>query len=482
MNSLKQKTVSGFLYKFAERAGAQSISFFVQIMLARLLLPDDYGTVALVVIFIEICDVFVTYGFGSSLVANKNSDSIDFSTCFYFGVCISVIIYAIVFISAPYVSLFYKNSFLTPVIRVMGLRIPVAAVNTVQQAYVQKKLWFKNYFYATLIGTFVSGIIALIMASIGFGVWALVEQYLGKAILDSVCLWLIVGWRPSREFSLQRLKAIFNYGWKIVVTALIDRVYGRMRNLIIGKKFSSADLAYYNRGYSFPSFTMRLIEPTVNTVLFPALAQCQDNQQQMRDMTRKVIMVSTYIIMPVMIMLAVTAKPLVIIILTEKWLPCVVYLQVGCLANIFRPNQFINNCVIKASGNSGLLLKLDIIKKFIGTIILLVSMNYGVFWVAFSLVFVYFISMLINIAPNKRILNYGYIEQGKDFVNNLIPALIMGVCVYPISYTSLRPVQVLTAQVIAGVFLYVLISVVFHNESYKIVKNILKNIFLKFRK
>ena len=466
-NDIKRKTASGFAYKFAERAGAQGINFLVQILLARILMPEEYGVIALVTVFITICDVFVTYGFGNSLVVNKDSNSIDFSTCFYFGLCLSAVIYMLIFFCAPFIASFYNNELLTPVVRVMGLRLPIAAVNSVQHAYVQKHMWFKKFFYATLIGTVVSGIIAVIMAYAGYGVWALVEQYLGNVLMDTVCLWIIVGWRPTKEFSLTRLKTIYDYGWKILAVGLIDTLYGQLRNLIIGKKYSSEDLAFYNHGYRFPSFGMRLIEPTVNTVLFPALSQSQDNQQQMRDITRKVMMASTFIISPIMVGLAVVAKPLVLVLLTKKWLPCVIYLQVGCLANLFRPNQFINNCVVRASGNSALLLKLDILKKAIGLIILLISMNFGVFWIAFSLVFVYFISMVINIAPNRRILNYGYMAQAKDFIKNLIPAFIMGACVYPISFLNFKPIITLLIQIAAGVLIYWGIAVATKNESYR---------------
>ena len=466
MKEIRKKAASGFAYKFAERAGAQGISFIVQILLARILLPEEYGLVALVTVFIMVCDVFVTYGFGNSLVVNKNSDSVDFSTCFYFGICLAVILYTAVFFGAPLMARFYNESYLTPIIRVMALRIPLAAVNSVQHAYVQKHMWFKKFFFATLIGTLTSGVIAVIMAYSGAGVWALVEQYLGNVLIDTVCLWIIVGWRPTREFSFQRLKAIYDYGWKILAVGLIDTLYGQLRTLIIGKKYTKADLAYYNRGYRFPSFTMRLIEPTVNTVLFPALAQCQDDRQQMKDITRKVIMTSTYIIAPAMVGLAVVARPLVLVLLKEKWLPCVIYLQIGCLANLFRPNQFINNCVVRASGNSGLLLKLDILKKVIGLVILLVSMHFGVFWIAFSLVFFYFISMVINIAPNRRILGYGYLEQCRDFIRNLIPALVMGAIIYPISLLALRPIVLLLVQAAAGVLVYWGISVVTRNQSY----------------
>ena len=469
-NDIKKKTVSGFAYKFAERVGAQGINFIVQIILARILLTDEYGLIALVMVFITICDVFVTYGFGNSLIVNKQSDSLDFSTCFYFGLVLAVVLYAAVYFATPFIAAYYKKfdyDLLVPVIRVMALRIPIAAVNSVQHAYVSKHMRFKKFFYATLIGTLVSGVIAVIMAYAGFGVWALVEQYLGNVLIDTVCLWIIVGWRPTREFSFKRLKAIYDYGWKILAVGLIDTIYGQLRSLIIGRQYSSSDLAYYNRGYRFPSFAMRLIEPTVNTVLFPALSQCQDDQKQMREITRKVMMASTYIVSPVMVGLAVVAKPLVLVLITEKWLPCVVFLQIGCLANLFRPNQFINNCVVRASGNSALLLKLDILKKSIGLVILLVSMQFGLFWIAFSLVFFYFISMVINIAPNRKILNYGYLAQCRDFLKNLVPALIMGVCIYPLSYIEMPPIVLLMAQVVLGAAVYWVISVVTKNESYK---------------
>ena len=475
MNDIKKKAASGFAYKFAERAGAQGINFIIQLVLARLLMPGEYGAVALVTVFITVCDVFVTYGFGNSLVVNHKSDQLDFSTCFYFGLVLACFVYCFVFFFAPIIARFYDIDILEPVTRVMGLRVFIAAVNSVQHAYVQKHMWFKKFFYSTLIGTVLSGIIAVIMAYHGFGIWALVEQYLGNVIIDTICLWIIVGWRPTLEFSFQRLEPIFGYGWKILAVGLIDTLYTQIRSLVIGKKYSKEDLAYYNRGYKFPSFGMRLIEPTVNSVLFPALSKCGGNQAQMRDITRKVIMTSAFIISPIMVGLAVVAKPLVLVLLTSKWLPSVIYLQIGCLANLFRPNQFINNCVVRASGNSGLLLKLDILKKTIGIVLLLISMHFGVFWIAMSLVFVYFISMIINIAPNRKILNYGYLAQSKDFLKNLIPAFIMGACIYPFSLLTLHPAVLLAVQVVAGVLVYLLLAVLTKNESFRMLLRFLRS-------
>lgn len=467
-DNLRKKTASGFVFKFAERAGAQGIRFIIQLLLARLLLPEEFGIIALVSVFIEICDVFVTYGFGNSLIANKDSDSADFSTCFYFGLLLSLVVYIIVFSASPFIASFYNNSELTPVVRVMALRIPVAAFNTVQQAYVAKNMWFKKFFYATLIGTVVSGVVAIIMAYMGFGIWALVEQYLGNVMMDTVCLWVIVGWRPTLEFSFTKLKAIYSYGWKILVVGLIDMVYSKLRSLVIGKKYSSEDLAFYTRGYLFPSFGMRLIEPTVNSVLFPALSQCRDDQLEMKNITKHVVLVSTYLLYPFMIGLAVIAKPLVVLLLTEKWLPCVVYLQIGCIANLFRPQQFINNSIIKASGRSDLLLKLDIVKKIIGVILLLISMQFGVLWIAWSLVAIYFISMIINIAPNRKILNYGYREQFSDVFKNMFPALIMGAGTYLISYLKIDYFLMIVVQIIIGVLIYLGLSIVLKNKSFEL--------------
>lgn len=474
MNDLKGKTVSGFIFKFLERAGAQGIKFLVSLLLARILLPEQYGTVALVISFIAFCDVFVTYGFGNSLIADKNSDDIDFSTCFYFGIALSLVVYALVFFGAPIIARFFEKfdeSVLVPVIRVMGLRIPIAAINSVQHAYVSKHMMFKKFFYATLIGTIISGAIAVVMAYMNFGVWALVEQYLGNVFIDTVCLAVIVKWRPIKAFSFQRLKKIYNYGWKILLVGLLDTGYKELRSFIIGKKYSKSDLGYYNKGNDFPATGMSLVEPTVNGVLFPALSQCRDNQDEMRNITRRVIKSSTYIIFPIMIGLASVATPLITVLLTEKWLPSVIFLQIGCLAYMFRPLQFINNSVIKASGRSGLLLKLDFLKKGIGIVLLLISMNFGVEGIAISLAVTYCISAIINIAPNRKILNYGYMAQIKDVLANLSISLVMGGIVYAISFIKLNSILLLCIQIVVGVVVYILLSIITKNDSFFYFRN-----------
>lgn len=473
-DNLRDKTLSGFIYKTLERIGAQGVHLLVSIVLARIILPEHYGLISLVTVIITILDVFVTYGFGNSLIAKKESDNIDFSTCFWFGLFLSLVIYGLVFLCAPSIERFYSYNGIAIVLRIMALRIPIAAVNSIQQAYVSKHMMFKKFFISTSIGTVISGVIAIVMAYKGFGIWALVEQYLGNIIIDTICLSFIVNWHPSFVFSFDRLRYIYSYGWKILVVGLIDTGYSQLRSLVIGKEYSSADLAYYNKGNQFPSLATGIIEPTINGVLFPALAKCSDDQQMMKNVTRRTIKSATYIIFPVMIGLLVTAKPLIQIILTDKWLPSVVFLQICCFAQMFRPIQFINNCVVKASGQSGLLLKLDIIKKVIGVLLLIVSVRWGVVAIAISMAITNIIATVINIIPNRRILSYGYIAQFSDTGINLMLSVIMGIVVYFISFLGLTPVFQLFIQIAVGVFVYVGLSILLKNDSFTYISYLLK--------
>lgn len=480
MDNLKQKTLSGFIYKLGERGASQAVSFIVQIILARLLLPEEFGIIALLLVFITILDVFVTYGFGNSLIVNKKSDDLDFSTCFYFGIILSLILYGIVYLCSPLISsFFYGKDDLDIIIKVMALRMPVSAVNTVQYAYIAKNMQFRLFFYANLAGIIMSGVLSIIMAYMNYGVWALVAQNLSNALFSTIILWFCSDWRPKWIFSFKRLKIIYDYGWKILSVGLVDQLFSQISSLVIAKKYSSADLAYYNRGEVFPSTGISLFEPTVSSVLFPSLSNCNDDQMMMKSITKRVTTVSTYLICGFMFLLAAIAKPLVVVLLTEKWLPCVIFLQICCISGSFRPVQVINNCVIRASGNSGLLLKLDLLKKGIGLILLVVSMNFGVAAIAFSIVLTNFISMLINIFPNRKILCYGYREQFKDIVSNMTVPLLVGIIVWTLSLLPLSSVLLLILQIILGGVLFVLFSEICKLDTYMYLKNMAFSIIRK---
>lgn len=480
MNNLKQKTLSGFVYKFAERGAAQGISFIVQIILARLLMPEEFGTIALLNVLMTILDVFVTYGFGNSLVVNKKSDDLDFSTCFFFGIFLSVMMYAGIYACSPYISqYFYGHDELDILVKVMALRMPIAAVNSVQHAYVQKLMQFRLFFYATLIGTVLSGVVGIAMAYTGFGVWALAAQYMSNALFNTITLWVMSEWRPKWMFSFQRLKAIYDYGWKILATGLVDTMFSQIRSLVIAKQYSRSDLAYYNRGVTFPHFGMKLIEPTISSVLFPALSSCNDDRNMMKAITQRVIKTSTFIICGIMCFLMAVAKPLVVVLLTEKWLPCVVFLQIGCFAYLLRPLQVINTSVIRASGRSALLLNLDLLKKGIGLVLLFIAMPFGVEAIAWSYVGFNVISTFINIWPNKDILSYGYMEQLRDLGVNLSVGIIMGILVWTVTFLPIGYFVMLLLQIVVGLASYLLLSKILKIESFSYINKLAVDQFKK---
>ena len=464
-----------------ERGSAQAVSFVVQIILARILMPEEFGNIALLNVMMLVLNVFVTYGFGNSLVVNKKSDNIDFSTCLYFGLALSVVVYVIVYICSPIISdFFYGKDELDILIKVMALQLPIAAINSVQQAYIAKNMQFRLSFYATLIGTTLSGIVGIAMAYKGYGVWALIAQYLSNSLSGTIALWCLSNWRPIWAFSFNRLKAIYDYGWKILAVGLVDTLFSQIQNLVIAKKYTRSDLAYYNRGNSFPLFGMAFIEPAISEVLFPALANCNDNPHMMKSVTRRVIKSSTFIVSGIMCLLAAIAKPLIVVLLTDKWLECVIFLQISCLANVFRPLQVINTCVIRASGRSGLLLKLDLLKKGIGLILLFASMQYGVVAIAWSLFFTNLISTIINIFPNVKILNYGYLEQFKDIIGIIFVGLIMAFLVWSITFFPINNFAILALQLVFGCIIYCLMARLFKMESYMYLREMSLNMAKKY--
>lgn len=481
-NNLTQQTVSGVIWKFAERIGAQVVTLIVSIILARILLPEDYGVVAIVTIFITICDVFVSSGFGSALIQKKNADDIDFSSVFYASIVISLALYAIVFFAAPLISSFYDNELLTSVLRVMGIRVPVAAINSVQQAYVSRKMEFKKFFFATLVGTIVSGAVGIWMAYNGYGIWSLVAQYLINVVMGTLVLGIVIKWLPKPAFSFKRLGALLSYGWKLLLSGLLDTGYNELRSLVIGKKYTSSDLAYFDQGKKYPSFVAVNLSSSFNTVLFSAMSKVQNDREKVKQATRKSISVSSYLLMPVMMGLACVAEPFVKVVLTDKWLPMVPYLQIMCFVYAFYPIHSANLEAIKAVGRSDLFLILEIIKKAVGIIVLVISMRFGVFWIAASMMITTITSSFINAFPNKKLLNYSYWEQIKDLLPALGLSVMMGVPVYLMSYIPLAPVVVLVLQILAGIIIYVVASVLFKVESFYFILNFVKKLFKKKNK
>lgn len=452
------------------------MQFIIQIVLARLLLPEDYGVIAIVTVFIAIANVFIQSGFNTALIQKKEIDDTDLSSVFYLSLFVAFIIYIIIFFAAPLIAQFYKQEILTSVLRILSLTLFFGAVNSIQQAIVSRKMEFKKYFFSSLGGIIISAVVGIVIAYSGFGVWALVTQQLVNIISVMIILWFTVKWRPKLLFSFKRLKILFSYGWKLLCSGLIDTIYKNIYDLVIGKKYSSISLAYYNRGKQFPNIIVQNLDGSISSVMLPALSKEQDDKVKVKRMMRRAIMTSSYIIFPITIGLAVTAKPMVSVVLTDKWLQCVPFLQILSISYAFWPIHTANLQAINAVGRSDIFLKLEIIKKIIGITILLITMPIGLIPMAIGQIISGVISTFINAYPNKKLLNYSYLEQIKDILPSLTISIIMGLLTYCIAFLKLSSIITLTIQVIFGIFIYVILSKTFKLECFEYLINILKNL------
>ena len=470
-----KSVLSNFIWRFLERCGAQGVTLIVSIVLARLLDPNVYGTIALVTIFTTIMQIFVDSGMGNALIQKKDADDLDFSSVFYFNIVMCSVLYLIMFFLAPFIAKFYKIPELTAVVRVLSLILVISGVKNVQQAYVSCHLMFKRFFFATLGGTIGAAVIGIIMAYFGFGVWALVAQMLFNTTIDTLILWITVKWRPKKMFSMQRLKSLFSYGWKLLISALLDTVYNNIRQLIIGKVYTKSDLAYYNNGKKYPEYLVSNINTAIDSVLLPTMSNEQNHPERVKSMTRRAIKTATFIIMPLMVGFAVCSRQLVSLILTDKWLPSVPFMQIFCISFAFYPIHTANLNAIKAMGRSDLFLKLEIIKKSIGVVTIIIAIKFGVMAMAYSMLITSFISQVVNSFPNKKLLNYSYLEQLKDMLPQIILSLVMGAIVYAVTFLKLSSVITLVIQIPVGVVVYWVGSKLFHIESYEYIVGMLKN-------
>ena len=427
---------SNLIWRLLERFGAQGVTFIVSIVLARVLEPSVYGTVALITIITTILQVFVDSGLGTALIQKKDADSLDFSTVFYFNFLVCIVLYIGLFAFAPYIATFYNNMDLVPVIRVLGLILVISGSKNIQNAYVSKYLLFKLYFFATLGGTITAGIVGIWMVYHGYGIWALVVQNIVNQGFDTIILWVLVKWRPTKEFSISRLRNLFSYAWKLLLSSLLDTVWGQLRQLIIGKIYSTNDLAYYNKGNEFPNYTTLALNSSIDSVLLPVMSQAQDSIDEVRSMTRRAIKTSSFILWPMMMGLAGCSSSFICLVLTDKWLPCVPYLIIFCIVYAFYPIHTANLNAIKALGRSDLFLILEIIKKILNLLVILLTVQFGPFYMALGSIFVSVCSQIINSWPNRKLLNYKYQEQIMDIFPYIVMSVLMAGIVFSIVFLN----------------------------------------------
>lgn len=477
---VQAKTVfSGVMWRFSERILAQVVSFIVSIVLARILLPEEYGVITLTTIFITLCNVFVTSGFGVALVQKKETDALDFSTVLIFSGAMSLFIYCVLFFTAPFLSDFFNEPLLTPVIRIMSLRLPLASINSVQQAYISRKMMFKKFFYGTFGGTMVSAVLGIAMAYSGFGVWSLVAQYLSNCFIDTLILTFVIKKFPKLKFSFKRFKNFFGFGWRILCSDFIATVYTQLRGLIIGKKYTSAQLACYNKGEQFPHLFITNSNVAISTVLFPAMSQFQCEEKSLKYVLKRSIRVLMYVFLPLMAGLAVVAEPLIKLLLTDKWLEAVPFLQLSCLIFVLDPWVQVNLQAIKALGRSKKYLRLEIVKKIIAFLLLISCIPFGVYAIVLSAGLYSIFALIFTARIVGKEIKYGFFLQLKDIFPDLIKTLLMIAFVYPLKFLAINIYIIMFLQVVLGFIVYLALSILSKSDNLKYVLQLLNKIFSK---
>lgn len=420
--NLKEKVAKGAVWTLAEKVSCQAVSFIVGMILARLLTPTDYGTVALTVVFFAVANVLVDGGFGNALIQKKDADDLDFNSVFYLNLALSLVAYGVLSLAAPWIADFYQTPVLKSIVRVSALCLFFNAVNAVQNAELIKRMLFHLSFRISLITTVTSAACGITLAFLGYGVWALVWSSLIAGLVGVVARWLIIAWRPQLIFSTKRLRPLFAYGWKMAASSLLDSFFANLNGLLIGKFYTKADLAFVNKGQGLPQLAMNQVDETLGRVSFPALVQLQDDKIRLRDAMRRMMRCSTFLVFPLMMGVAACAESELRLLYGEQWVPAAPYMRLACFTFAFWPFHTINLKGIQALGRSDVFLKLEIVKKVIFLLVIVLFFRFGVYAFMAACAFALGpLTVIINAWPNKKLLDYSFRKQLMD----VFPAVVI---------------------------------------------------------
>ncbi len=465
-----------FVWRFMERFGAQVITIIVFVLLGRILEPEVFGLLSLITAFTAILDVFVDGGIPTALVQKEGADEIDYSSVFYFNILFSLLLYALLFIVAPYVAAYYSNDGLTLIIRVVGISLIVSGFKTVQIAYISKNFLFSKLFTANIISSLLSGVAAVILALWGYGVWALVAQSIVSQSCSMIVLWIIVPWRPRWLFSIRRLGTLINYSWKVLATNLLSTGYDKLSQLIIGKKYSPEDLAFYIQGQYIPYSLISSINVSLDSVLLPGFSKEQSNKESIKELSRLSIRVCSFIIVPMMIGAAAVSDGLIVLLLKEKWLPASPYFRIACFSFAFYPVASVNSNIMKALGRSDMLLKVETIKKVLGVGAIVLSMSYGVKAIAYALLAANLLGVTISMWAGNKMVGYRLKSQFQDVLPSLLISAVMGVSVMLASSLGISSNILVVIQILFGIILYCLLSYICNRRDLNLLIEIVKKL------
>ncbi len=472
--NLRQKTTNGLLWSSVERFSNQGIQFLFSIVLARLLTPEDYGIVAMVIIFFAIAQTFVDSGFSNAIVRKKDRTEADLSTCFYFNIFVGLGFYILLFLCSPFIAEFYDQPILSSVVKISGLSVLINSLCIVQQAQFTIRIDFKTQAKVTLTSTVISGILGILLAYLGYGVWALVWQGVIGTFIRMLLLWVFSKWRPRESFSKDSFHYLFGYGSKLLASGLLDTTYNNIYPIVIGKFYSPAQLGNFSRAQGWASLPSSNITGILQRVTFPVLTEMQDDDERLATNYRKLLRLSAFVVFPLMMLLAAIASPLVRVIITSKWDACVPYLQIICFSMMWYPIHAINLNLLQVKGRSDLFLRLEVIKKVVGVCVMCVTIPLGVTAMCFGMVFTSINALIINTYYTGKLINIGYFTQMRDLFPIVLISLLMGACAYASTWLfSTEWVKLFMAVVIGGI-MYLILSIFFAKDEYIEVMNVIK--------
>jgi len=462
---------ASMIYKTAERYVVMLFQMAVQIVIARLLSPDEYGVVAMMTVFISVSTIFIQNGFNMALVQKKNADSKDYETALSINLIIGISLYILLLLSTNFIADFYHQPLINDYLPVLGLLLVFGAVNSIQIAIANRKMMFRNLFRCNVVSNVLSGILGILSALSGLGVWSLIIQQLSASVILGIMLFLQQHWTPRIGIDRQSAKAMFSFGWKMLVAGLINQIYNQLNHLVIGRKYTSSDLAFYSKGNQFPHFVTSGLDVSIGSVIYSALAKQQDNYTGLHSLMRKTMVMNSYLVFPALAVLAMAAKPLTIILLTEKWLPLVPFMQICCLTCAFHPVASVQMQALAAVGRSDMRLKLELIKKPVGVILLLLAINYGPFGIAVSAAITSIFSLIVGAISCRYIVLYSY----RDTISDISPAFFFtllsmaGMFLGSMIFSNVFAQFIVTSLI--GISIYLVLSFTFQPKGFVILKD-----------
>lgn len=480
-SNLKSKTISSMMWTALWRFGLMGITFISNMVLAHMLTPKDFGLIGILHIFISVSEVFVIGGFGVALIQKKEVTHVDYTTAFFWNVFVSIITYAILFFTAPFIARFYDMPLLSDILRVQSLTLIISAFAIVQSTQLQKNLNFKAYSLRGIISAIVGAIVSVVMAFMGYGVWSLVGMTLAMNVANVLLLWRISDWRPSWEFSVESFKTLFSFGGLMMFSSLVSSIYNDIQGLIIGKFFSPQDMGYYSQARKLEQVPTSSFSGIVNQVSFPVFSTINDSKTKLKTHVSKSVKSVSYLSIPLCVLLIVIAKPLILLLYGSQWEESVQFFQLLCLSGMIYIINGINLNVIKSLGKGRVFLYMQIIKRVIGICLIFGGISFGVKGVVIAVVITYYIDFLINNIVNYRLIGYGIKQQLGDIFNILILSIGIGLFVYFLGwYLSVHQFVIMAIQIIIFMAIYISLSHLFNIDGYDVYKDVAMNTIKKF--